>query len=75
MSTTSKVFLAGSVAFSAGTIFYVHYRQEVERLQLHEGVIKDVERQKMRQIENLHIIQRQKDLAKELTRQEAELKR
>lgn len=69
MSTTSKVVLAGSVVASLGTIFYVHYKQEVERAELHEGVIKDVERQRMRQIENLHVLQRQKDLTKELAQQ------
>ncbi|KAH7937877.1 hypothetical protein HPB49_017156 [Dermacentor silvarum] len=67
MSTMAKVCLAGSVAVSLGIVFYVHYKQEVDRLQLHEGVIKDLERQRMRQIENLTILQKQKDLAKQLS--------
>lgn len=67
MSTMAKVCLAGSVAVSLGIVFYVHYKQEVDRLQLHEGVIKDLERQRMRQIENLTILQKQKDLAKHLS--------
>uniref|UniRef100_A0A023FQS6 Uncharacterized protein n=1 Tax=Amblyomma cajennense TaxID=34607 RepID=A0A023FQS6_AMBCJ len=68
MSTMAKFCLAGSVAVSAGIVFYVHYRQEVERSQLHEGVIKDLERQRMRQIENITILQKQRDLEKQLSR-------
>lgn len=63
----AKVCLAASVAASLGIVFYVHYRQEVDRLQLHEGVIKDLERQRMRQIENLTILEKQKELTKQLT--------
>lgn len=72
MSTTSKLFLAGSVAFSVGIVAHVHYRQQVEREQLHEGVIKDVERQRMRQIENLHVLQKQKDLARQLSKDDVQ---
>lgn len=68
MSATAKACLAGSVAVSLGIVFYVHYKQEVERTQLHEGVIKDLERQRMRQIENITILQKQSDLAKQLSR-------
>uniref|UniRef100_A0A131XKD1 Uncharacterized protein n=1 Tax=Hyalomma excavatum TaxID=257692 RepID=A0A131XKD1_9ACAR len=67
MSTMAKVCLAGSVAASLGIIFYVHYRQEVDRVQLHEGVIKDLERQRMRQIENLTILEKQRELTKQLS--------
>lgn len=66
MSTMAKVCLAASVAASLGIIFYVHYRQEVDRVQLHEGVIKDLERQRMRQIENLTILEKQRELTKQL---------
>lgn len=68
MSATAKACLACSVAVSSGIVFYVHYKQEVERTQLHEGVIKDLERQRMRQIENITILQKQSDLAKQLSR-------
>lgn len=67
MSTMAKLCLAGSVSVSAGIVFYVHYRQEAERTQLHEGVIKDLERQRMRQIENITILQKQRDLEKQLS--------
>uniref|UniRef100_A0A2R5L5B5 Protein pet117 log mitochondrial n=1 Tax=Ornithodoros turicata TaxID=34597 RepID=A0A2R5L5B5_9ACAR len=68
MSTAAKICFVSSVTVSLGIIGYVHYRQQVEREQLHEGVIRDVERQRMRQIENLHVLQKQKDLAKQLAK-------
>lgn len=71
MSATAKACLVGSITASLGIVFYVHYKQEVERTQLHEGVIKDLERQRMRQIENITILQKQSDLAKQLSRSDS----
>uniref|UniRef100_A0A2M4C529 Protein pet117 log mitochondrial n=1 Tax=Anopheles marajoara TaxID=58244 RepID=A0A2M4C529_9DIPT len=48
MSTTAKVtFLAACVA-SGGLIAYVHYSQAADRERLHEGVRRDVERQRLK---------------------------
>ncbi|XP_035780181.1 protein PET117, mitochondrial-like [Anopheles albimanus] len=48
MSTTAKVtFLAACIA-SGGLIAYVHYSQAADRERLHEGVRRDVERQRLK---------------------------
>ena len=43
------------------------------RKNLHEGVIRDVERQKRRRVENLYNLQQQIDLTKELKKQQEKL--
>ena len=70
MSATAKLFLAASIVATSATVFYVHYKQNYDREQLHEGVIRDIERQQRRKVENLYILQRQIDLAKELKKLE-----
>jgi len=66
MSTASKITLTAACIFSAATVVYVHYKQMSDRDKLHEGVIKDVERQQRRKIENLFNLQKQGDLTKQL---------
>lgn len=66
MSATAKFTLVASIAATSATVFYVHYKQNYDREQLHVGVIKDIERQQRRKVENLYVLQRQIDLAKEL---------
>ncbi|KAL1498110.1 hypothetical protein ABEB36_008964 [Hypothenemus hampei] len=70
MSLTSKVALGGSIVFACGMIYYVHYKQYSDRQQLHQGVIRDIERRQRRKTENLLNLQKQIDLAKELRMQE-----
>ncbi|KAJ8964570.1 hypothetical protein NQ314_004874 [Rhamnusium bicolor] len=66
MSLQSKVVLIAACSFSLGIIGYVHYKQHLDREQLHAGVLKDIERREIRKVENLFTLQRQIDLSKEL---------
>ncbi|CAH1118954.1 unnamed protein product [Phaedon cochleariae] len=74
MSNQAKVVLASACVFSLGIIGYVHYKQHLDRNQLHSGVLKDIERRQRRKAENLFVLQQQIDLAKEL-KKEPELNR
>ncbi|CAB0034200.1 unnamed protein product [Trichogramma brassicae] len=69
MSMTSKTFLALCTAVSGGIIIYVHYKQESDRENLHLGVIKDLERQRRRKIENIYILEQQSELTKQLRKE------
>lgn len=51
MSTTSKIVFGLSCFASAGIIGFVHYQQQDDLNKLHEGVIKDIERQEHRRLE------------------------
>nr|CAD7419255.1 unnamed protein product [Timema poppensis] len=51
---------------SISIIGYVHYKQTLDREKLHEGVLRDVERQQRRKKENLYILQQQIDLTRRL---------
>lgn len=64
MSLTSKVVFTLACGASISTIFYVHYKQNLDRQKLHEGVIKDIERQQMRKLENTYNLQNQAELTK-----------
>ncbi|XP_065173641.1 protein PET117 homolog, mitochondrial [Atheta coriaria] len=70
MSLTSKIVLGTACLTSASIIGYVHYKQKIDRERLHEGVIRDIERQQRRKAENLYNLQRQHDLEKEIKRTE-----
>jgi protein PET117 len=48
MSLKASLTLLASVVISVGTIYYVHNQQEVERQQMHSGVIRDIQRQQYR---------------------------
>ncbi|CAD7078708.1 unnamed protein product [Hermetia illucens] len=66
MSSTAKLVLISSCIASAGIIGYVHYKQTADRRKLHEGVLKDIERQQRRKLENTYMLQQQIDLTKKL---------
>lgn len=51
MSTTSKVVFGLSCIVSVGIIGFVHYQQQDDLNKLHEGVIKDIERQEHRRLQ------------------------
>ncbi|XP_012264070.1 protein PET117 homolog, mitochondrial isoform X2 [Athalia rosae] len=70
MTTASRTVLGLSCAISLGIIGTVHYQQYYDREQLHLGVVRDVERQERIKRENLFALTRQKDLTKELQREE-----
>ena len=46
MSNLSNLILGRSVIETAALIYHVHVSQEDERMRLHEGVIRDQERQR-----------------------------
>ncbi|XP_055858347.1 protein PET117 homolog, mitochondrial [Episyrphus balteatus] len=66
MSTTSKLTLLAACGISTGIIGYVHFKQTSDREKLHEGVLRDVERQQRRKLENTYVLQKQIDLTKQL---------
>ncbi len=49
MSILSKAILVCSVLGSTALIYHVHTSQEEERARLHEGVIRDQERQRFKE--------------------------
>lgn len=50
MSTTSKVVFGLSCLASAGIVGFVHYQQQDDLIKLHEGVVKDIERQELKRL-------------------------
>ncbi|XP_037825463.1 protein PET117 homolog, mitochondrial [Lucilia sericata] len=66
MSLASKITLAVSFVISGGIIGYVHFKQTNDREKLHEGVVRDIERQQRRKTENTYVLQQQIDLTKQL---------
>ncbi|CAH2236125.1 jg15120 [Pararge aegeria aegeria] len=65
-SATSKLVLGLSCAVTIGIVSYVHIKQQTDREKMHEGVIRDKERQQKRKIENLYILEKQNELTKKL---------
>lgn len=68
MSLTSKLTFGASCVFTVSIIAYVHIKQNIDRERLHEGVIRDVETQRRRRIENVLRLEKQSDLTKHLER-------
>lgn len=48
MSRASKLTLAGTYLFAACTIVFVHLQQKAEQAAMHEGVIRDMEQQRVK---------------------------
>lgn len=48
MSTTSKLVFGLSCIVSTAIIGFVHFQQQDDLVKLHEGVLKDIERQEHR---------------------------
>ncbi|XP_053602194.1 protein PET117 homolog, mitochondrial [Plodia interpunctella] len=65
-SPTSKLVLGLSCAVTLGIVAYVHVKQQTDRHKMHEGVLKDIERQQRRKIENLYMLEKQNELTKEM---------
>ncbi|XP_035730013.1 protein PET117 homolog, mitochondrial-like [Vespa mandarinia] len=70
MSTLAKLTFGTCCLVSFSIIGYVHYKQQYDREQLHEGVLRDIERQQRRKIENIYNLQQQIDLTKKLRKHE-----
>lgn len=51
MSITSKVIFGLSFLATGGIVGFVHYQQQEDLVKLHEGVIKDIERQEHRRLQ------------------------
>ncbi|GAB6019383.1 hypothetical protein CHUAL_000969 [Chamberlinius hualienensis] len=66
MSLVSKVTFGACMAASLGIVGYVHYKHREDRIKMHDGVIRDAERQYAKRAENLIILQQQIELTKKL---------
>lgn len=51
MSTKSKIALGTAAVSAVAMISFIHLKQEWEREKLHQGVIKDMERQRLKKHE------------------------
>ncbi|RGP62340.1 cytochrome c oxidase assembly protein [Fusarium sporotrichioides] len=67
MSQTSKLTLLGTSLLTVGTVVAVHYQQKFEKEAMHEGVVRDMEQQRVKRERQLDF-----DMQKQL---EAEYKR
>ncbi|PMD65834.1 uncharacterized protein K444DRAFT_517662 [Hyaloscypha bicolor E] len=48
MSRVAKLTLAGTSLFAIGTIVFVHHAQQAEKAAMHQGVVRDVEQQRLK---------------------------
>ncbi|KAJ6443554.1 hypothetical protein O9K51_04733 [Purpureocillium lavendulum] len=48
MSRASKLTLGATSLFAAATIVLVHFQQKVEQAAMHEGVVRDMEQQRVK---------------------------
>ncbi|KAI2605682.1 uncharacterized protein GGS25DRAFT_351260 [Hypoxylon fragiforme] len=48
MSRASKLTLAGTSLFAVGTVILVHFQQNMEKEAMHEGVVRDMEQQRIK---------------------------
>ncbi|RKF60366.1 putative cytochrome c oxidase assembly protein [Erysiphe neolycopersici] len=48
MSLASKLTLAGTSLFALSTVIFVHYAQKAEKAAMHQGVIRDLESQRLK---------------------------
>ncbi|CAI4215011.1 unnamed protein product [Parascedosporium putredinis] len=49
MSRASKITLAATSLFALGTVGIVHFQQRFEQTAMHEGVVRDMEQQRLKQ--------------------------
>lgn len=68
-SATSKLILGLSCSVTIGIVSYVHIKQQYDREKMHEGVIRDMEYQQKRKIENIYILEKQNELTKQLKKE------
>ncbi|KAI0880705.1 uncharacterized protein GGS22DRAFT_193080 [Annulohypoxylon maeteangense] len=48
MSRASKLTLAGTSLFAVGTVIMVHFQQKMEKQAMHQGVVRDMEQQRIK---------------------------
>jgi len=63
-SLASKVTLLVTTIGSLGIIWTVHSKQVEDRAQLHQGIIRDIERQEKKKVQNQHRLVEQQELTK-----------
>ncbi|KAL7920795.1 hypothetical protein ACQKWADRAFT_314513 [Trichoderma austrokoningii] len=60
MSQASRIALATTSTFTCGMIAWVHFRQREEKNTMHQGVVRDMERQRIKKERELDFdLQRQ----------------
>ncbi|KAL4954901.1 hypothetical protein BDW69DRAFT_162110 [Aspergillus filifer] len=64
MSRASKLTLAGTGLVTAGIVYFVHWSQEQEKASMHQGVIRDMEKQRI-QLERKAEFEMQRKLEEE----------
>ena len=70
-----KVLFLTTLSVTGAGIYYSHWKQEDDRQQLRQGIVKDLQRQQMKKTENIFRLQQQIDLTrqyKEVERKEKE---
>ncbi|KAK4172296.1 hypothetical protein QBC36DRAFT_338223 [Triangularia setosa] len=48
MSRASKLTLLGTSLFALSTVVFVHYQQKAEQEAMHQGVVRDMEQQRIK---------------------------
>jgi len=64
MSRASKVTLALTTLGSIGVIYSVHKNQVEDRAKLHDGIVRDLERQAKKKVVNQQLLVQQQELTK-----------
>ncbi|OTB02766.1 hypothetical protein M426DRAFT_322364 [Hypoxylon sp. CI-4A] len=67
MSRASKLTLAGTSLFAVGTVIIVHFQQSMEKEAMHQGVVRDMEQQRIKKERQLDF-EMQKALEEEYKR-------
>jgi len=70
-SLQSKIFFGACCVVSAGIVYFVHKSQIDDRAALKQGIVRDLERQQMKKIENLKKLTDQRELEAAYRRQAA----
>ncbi|KAH6897505.1 cytochrome c oxidase assembly protein [Thelonectria olida] len=69
MSRASKLTLGATSLFAASTVFIVHFQQKFEKEAMHEGVVRDMEQQRVKRERQLDF-EMQKALEAEYKREQ-----
>lgn len=70
MSHASKLTLLSTSLFAAGTIVFVHFQQKAEKNAMHQGVIRDMEQQRIKRERQLDF-DMQKQLEEEFKKEQS----
>ncbi|KAI5458868.1 hypothetical protein BGZ63DRAFT_426187 [Mariannaea sp. PMI_226] len=70
MSRASKLTLAATSLFAASTVILVHFQQKFEKDAMHEGVVRDMEQQRIKRERQLDF-DMQKALEEEYKREQS----